>query len=870
MAILNNISVKHKIVLIITTISAISVLFSLFFNLSTKIIETKKELRDDAIKDAKLIGDYCVMPIEFNYPERAEEVLIINIRQPRIFCAAVYNKDGELFSSSCNLGGSVPDSILHNNSLVEFEGNELFVIEPIYHNENYYGSVFILYYTGLRSFIFRQLAMTLLVLFLVIILSLFLAFHFQKFITTPILELAEKASEISDTQNYKIKLERFSNDEIGILYDRFNQMLSAINSRELERDGAAEALLRSEEKFRNMFNFSLDGILLTDMKGKVLDVNRMAASIFDIPTEKLKSMSSVEFMPPSYSRQRTIFIKELEYKGEFIFVTNYITPADKEIYLEFSSRIINQDGQRCIFSLIRDITKRLKADDALRESEERYKKLVENFPSAIVLHREGKIVFVNDSIKTILEGESKREFIGKDILELAPKKSIKTIKNHFKTVLEYNATSTWIEVKMKKLDGTEIDVEMSSIPLFFDKRRTILSIFNDISARKKIEKALVIAMAKAEESDKLKSAFLANMSHEIRTPMNGIIGFADLLNSESLEKKDINRYVSVIKSSADRLLSIINDIIDISKIEVGVINVNKEKFLLNELIEEIYQFFKPQAQGKGVDLKLSNRKEISLILYSDRSKISQVITNLISNSLKFTHNGFISLGWKHHKKRNLVEIIVEDTGIGIPKEQLELIFERFHQSDNYLQDFSEGTGLGLSICKGFAVALEGNIWVESEFEKGSTFHFELPVKDEESQSDDTLELKNENIKPDLSNKSILIVEDEKYNYMYLNELLQGLGADVLWADDGLKAIQFALNNPQIDLVLMDIKLPIMDGITAAQKIKTFRNQLPIIAQTAFGLEQNREKSIAAGLDDYLSKPISQKELYRIIDKYIKK
>lgn len=858
-----NISVKYKIVVIVTVICAIAVLMGMAFNVTTRIVETKREYKNDAVVDAQLIGDDCVMPIEFDSPLRADKLLVTRINRGRVSSVAIYKADGVLFSSASSDGDEVPDRVTPYSTLLEWHKNELVVQELIYHNGIYFGTVFLHYETGLRDFIIRQIVIAIILLLVIVIITYFLALHFQKYISLPILNLAEIAANISETQNFSTTIQKESNDEVGLLYDRFNQMLSAINTRETERDRAQSALKQSEEKFRNIFNFSLDGVLVTNIDGVVLEASSRASEIFDIEVEELKGRSMLTVMPASYSKQRGMILKEIQTRGEFTFVTNYKTADDTERFLEFSTKLINHEGESGLLSLVRDITTRIKADEALRESEERYKKLVENLPSAIALHRNGKIVFVNDAIKMVLNGKTKEQFIDRNILDFIPENNKEIISNHF-AITDVNAASPSLELTMLQANGDEIEAELTSMPLYFNRQKAILTVFKDISSRKKIENDLVVALQKAEESDKLKSSFLANMSHEIRTPMNGIIGFADLLKKDNLSSADLKRYVDVIRTSADRLLGIINDIIDISKIEAGVINVVNEQFDLKELVNDIFQFFIPQAQKKGIEFNLETYIGERTVIKSDRTKISQIVTNLLSNAIKFTHKGEVIITCSLEGGQMRVQ--VKDSGIGIPEDQQLAIFERFRQADHYLQDFKEGTGLGLSISRGFARALGGDISVVSEFEKGAVFMVEIPVGVENAIVP-APELNN-NEELQLAGKCILIVEDEENNYLYLKELLEPTGATILWADNGLKAIQIVLDNADVDFVLMDIKLPVMDGFTAAQKIKAYKGELPIVAQTAFGLEGDKEKTLAAGLDDYIPKPIIKEELFSVIRKFL--
>ncbi len=870
MNLFNKISVRWKIVLMITTISAISVFLTLTVNIVSRFNETKRDIRIEAIKDAKLIAEKSVIPLQFNYIEREQEVLESSILPEAISCIAVYDAEGKLFSSA-SLHDEVPPRTLlvRDKATWSFSKNELSLRQPIIHNSKYYGTVFLSYYTGLRKTLLGQIFAATLILLVVVIVSLFLALYIQKYISAPILFLAERISQITKNEDYGVQIDSPSKDEIGVLYEHFNQMLTAINQGNADKEAAVEALLQSEEKFRNIFNFSLDGILLTDTHGNIKEASNMACEIFRLPVYSLKELTLKDILPLSYLKQQDLITKYLLERGSYNFILKYNNAASDDIFLEFSSKIISYEGEKGIIYLIRNITNRILADEALKESEERYKHLVENFPSAVALHRDGEIVFVNDAIKTTLNGSQKKDFLKKDFLSFFPEDLRENIKLGFDNLIKSNSSMPLFETKMITLGGDEIDVEMSSISLFFDHKPAILTVFKEISLRKKIEQDLVIALKQAEQSDKLKSAFLANMSHEIRTPMNGIIGFSDLLQKENISAKDVKKYIHIIKGSADRLLTIINDIIDISKIEAGVVKINVENFILQDLLKDVYQFFQPQVSKKGLDFILEDMQGPIIHINSDRVKVNQILTNLISNSLKFTSKGFIKLGYELKSETGMVVISVSDTGPGIPQGELRTIFERFRKADTFLNDYIEGTGLGLSICKGFADALGGNIWAESEINKSTAFYLELPVA--EFSNNTTVEGLSAVSKAQpsrLDNVNILVVEDEEQNYLYLKELLLPQGANLFWADDGLKAIQMVLNHAEIDIVLMDIKLPVMDGLTAAKKIKMYRNKLPIIAQTAFGLEGDEEKTIAAGLDGYIAKPIMKEELFQKIIKFV--
>ncbi len=385
-----------------------------------------------------------------------------------------------------------------------------------------------------------------------------------------------------------------------------------------------------------------------------------------------------------------------------------------------------------------------------------------------------------------------------------------------------------------------------------------------------LNEELVEVNIKLEQSDKLKSAFLANISHEIRTPMNGIVGFSNLMcdrNITHIERKD---YFSVVQSSCTQLLSIIDDLVDISKIEAGMVELYETITNLNKLVSDFYDFYSPSAKDKHIEMHykcdLDNDKAFVMI---DNTKLNQILTNLIDNALKFTEEGQIGFGYEI--KGQFIEFWVKDTGFGISEDDLEIVFERFRQADS-LSDHKlyRGTGLGLSICKAFVEEMGGEIWVESEVEQGSIFYFAIPHKpvtdDSQNFRDDLSETDNQ--KDNWTGKKILVVEDEPTNYLFLEVLLKKTGASVLHAVTGKEAVDISMANPDIDVVLMDIQLPEMDGYEATRIIKSVRPDLPIITQTGYALSGDDRKAFDAGADEYISKPIITKKLLRMMRKYL--
>jgi len=389
-----------------------------------------------------------------------------------------------------------------------------------------------------------------------------------------------------------------------------------------------------------------------------------------------------------------------------------------------------------------------------------------------------------------------------------------------------------------------------------------------IVERQEHQQQLIAAKEKAEESDRLKTAFLANMSHEIRTPMNAIIGFAEMLNRPNLSDERRKYYTEIISENSNQLLAIVNDILDISRIETGQIEIREDVFNVNDMLLELYVMFKSKAAQKNISVY--THKEMpdhQVVIQSDEFKLRQILNNLIVNALKFTHKGSIKFGYT--KVNEELHFFVEDTGIGIYDDMLDKIFERFRQADSDITRRYGGTGLGLSISKGYVELLGGKIWVESKPDVGTKFSFSLPYQPYKKLSEKTDRLrKTEDIKPDFDLPTILIAEDELMNYIYLEELLEDYNINLIHAQNGKQAVEMCHQHPEIQLILMDIRMPELNGYDATKQIKAFRPTLPIIAQSAFAMLNDHQKAKEAGCDDYITKPIDEIELLELLQKYV--
>lgn len=463
---------------------------------------------------------------------------------------------------------------------------------------------------------------------------------------------------------------------------------------------------------------------------------------------------------------------------------------------------------------------------------------------AIILVSESGIISDSNTSAHNLTGYCKEELLGLNIDSLFQDENKEPLTN---------TELLQVETKLRKKNGEKITAIVRSK---FQNDHSTLVIIKDKSEVESLK-------IKADETNRFTSAFLANLSHEIRTPLNAIAGFAELLRFTDLDAETRNQYIEIINVNIQQLLTVIDDIIDISKIESGQITLAKEKVCINKIIDSIIDKYTNLASEKNLQLILEHNIDEEIYTDTDGSRLKQILSCLLNNALKFTQEGTITVSW--NLKNDFIEFKVADTGIGIHKEHFKLIFERFKQVETGMSRNYGGTGLGLALSKTLVDKLGGKIWVESEPGKGSHFYFTVPYIGNKEDEIQPVQPSSAGMnKYDWRNKTILVAEDEEYNYFYVYELLNRTNVKLLRARDGAEAIDICKKNPNIDLALMDIKMRDIDGYEATKIIKSFRPSLPIIAQTAYAMADDRQKALKAGFDDYISKPIKKENLLNII------
>ncbi|WP_297087941.1 PAS domain S-box protein [uncultured Draconibacterium sp.] len=551
------------------------------------------------------------------------------------------------------------------------------------------------------------------------------------------------------------------------------------------------------------------------------------------------------------------------WRGEF-----HNKKKNGELFWEIASVSPIFDEQGKIINYIKvaeDITERKQAEDNFRHS-------IDESPLGIrIVSQEGKTVYVNKALLDIYEFSTLDEFLNTRAIETYTEQSYQ---EHLKRkkIRQKGGDAYDYEISIRRKKGEIRHIKVWRKEVIWNREKHFQVINQDITELKRLNTDLILAKEKAEESNRLKTAFLNNMSHEIRTPLNGITGFIGLLQDSDIADEQKQHYFDIINKSSDRLITTVTDIMDISRIEAGEIKVSKTEVSVNEILKEQYNFFYHQAKSKGLQLIYKpGLTDSEARFVTDKHKLEGILTNLIKNAIKFTEHGEITFAYSLKKEQDIdvLEFTVKDTGIGIPTNRIDAVFNRFEQADIEDSKVHQGSGLGLAIAKSYVEMLGGDISVSSEVGLGTTFTFSIPYTKQLVKESDAKKNNNKETQTALSNLSVIIAEDDEASTMYFEAIFRNEFENIIYAKTGKETVDKCRENPDADLILMDIKMPGMNGYDATREIRKFNKDVIIIAQTAFGLTGDREKAIAAGCNDYIAKPIKKEELEIIIKNHFK-
>ena len=610
-----------------------------------------------------------------------------------------------------------------------------------------------------------------------------------------------------------------------------------------------------------IFNLSLDMLTISGFDGYFKVLNPAWHKTLGWTLEELKAIPFKEFLHPDDVPMTMQTHQELlKGKDIFQFENRYRCKDGTYKWMAWNS-FSNRDDE-VVFSVVRDVTDRKRTEEALSSSMKNYRELIDGMNETIwVIDFNGQLLDVNRTAINIL-GYSKEELLEIGLPGIDSSLSKEAIAGLAGSMPEDELQI--FETSHRTKDGIIIPVEVYSSLVTYQGKKAILSIARDITQRKQIIQDLVYAKEKAEESDRLKTAFLANVSHEIRTPMNGILGFLELLKRPNLTEDKKEKFIEVVNQSGERLLETINKIVEVSKIESGQVDISFVEVDIGEIMTYQYDFFKEQATGRGLDFKLNMDTVSELKIMSDRFKLDGILTNLINNAIKFTRQGYVEFG-AFIEKGDLV-FYVKDTGMGIQENKQDAIFERFVQADLSLTRPYEGSGLGLSIVKAYVEIIGGSVRVESKPGEGSIFYVAIPLLvSKETELEAAIhDLSEININ---SKVKILIAEDDDISISYMKTILEGDWNELLFCSNGISTVETVRSQPDLSIVLMDVRMPDMSGIEATREIRKFNKTIPIIAQTANALLNDQNEAIQAGCNEYLTKPLNRSKLLELILKY---
>jgi two-component system, sensor histidine kinase and response regulator len=888
-------SIRRKLTRIVLVTCGASILLACTAIAAYDVAAFRRELSSQLATVAQITGSNLTAALAFGDPKSATETLGSLAAQPHIVQACVYSTDEGVFASyardrrDTDCAKSTPTA---RQTL--FASGYVSVSEPIQLNGERLGTILVKSdLEALHSRTARFIGIIAVVSLLSIVTAYLLASRLQRVISSPIVDLAETATAISVQKDYSLRAEKRSNDEIGSLVDRFNEMLSRIQDHEAalrsardelevrvdertselrreiaERKQTEQELAERESFLDSLIKNTPVGIVAINTDHSIKMCNSAFERLFRYRQQDILGKSLTDLLSPPTLRAEVEANSAALWQGKTIHLATRRKRSDGSLVdVEAFSVPLGPPGQPTGGLLLyHDITERKQAERALEERTVFLNSLVENSPLAIVVtDLKYRVQLCNPAFEKLF-GYRKEEALGRPLPEiLADDAAAMEMEANRKVLVKREQEFVRSTTRRRREDGTMVDVEVFGVPLKIgDVNVGGLILYQDITERKQAEEALLRAKEAAEAASKAKSEFLANMSHEIRTPMNGIIGMTELTLDTTLTPEQ-REYLDMVKASAHSLMTVINDILDFSKIEAGKLEVEMADFPLQRDLGETLKALAFRAHQKGLELAWRIGPGIPENLRGDVGRLRQVLVNLVGNAVKFTERGevVVSVEKEAEDDRGItLHFQVRDTGIGIPKEKQQVIFDAFTQADSSASRKYGGTGLGLAISSRLVQLIGGRIWVESEVERGSTFHFTARLGFAD-RPDQPVAADDQDL---VSNLPVLVVDDNETNRRILVEQLSRWGMRPEAVDGGTAAFSALLaahlEDRPFRLVISDMRMPGMDGCALAQRIRatSVLADVPILMLSSSGLPGEATRCSEVSISAYLTKPVQPSEL----------
>ncbi|EHJ47989.1 PAS/PAC sensor hybrid histidine kinase [Solidesulfovibrio carbinoliphilus subsp. oakridgensis] len=640
------------------------------------------------------------------------------------------------------------------------------------------------------------------------------------------------------------------------------------------RKHTEEALQKEIQRRRALMEVSNDGIAIFSQDHRILEANRRFAAMLGYPPEAMTSLSSWDFEAALTEDQIRSAFRDFTHINQ-TFETRH-RRRDGTVYdAEVSASGARIGDERLIITICRDITDRKRTEERLRQSEERFRSLFDNVETVAVqgYDRDRNVLYWNPASEA-LYGYSREEALGQKLETLIIPPAMRPyVVEDIRRWIEEGRPIPAGELRLSRQDGSEVPVFSSHVLQQTGSGDCELFCLDiDLTETEAMRKELIASKDAAVAANRAKTEFLANMSHEIRTPLNGIYGMLQLLATTSPDDEQ-QEYVTAALKSAKRLSSLLSDILDLSKIEANKLDICRKAFPFQELVQSLKDIFVLSAREKALRIKFSVEDGIPGHLVGDEIRVRQILFNLIGNAIKFTETGGVAVKAcllpESADGRVRILFSVKDTGIGIREDKVHYVFEPFAQADgSYIRE-QQGAGLGLTIVKRVVEMLDGILCIDSKFGSGTTISVALPF-DHCREPAGPEAAAPAGLDRTGKRRRILLVEDEETNRDVARRMLEKFGWDVTVAADGQAAVEQVFAN-HFDCILMDIQMPVMDGVAATRLIRTAvplgeKRAIPIIAMTAYAMSGDREKFLACGMDEYISKPFEHTDLRAVVEK----